>query len=49
MSIPKNKQKISLYLELEQIQWLLEYKKKTGSPIAETIRRAVDEYQAKKT
>ena len=38
------KLRVNYYLEKEQIERLVEIKKKSGIPFAETVRRALNEY-----
>jgi len=40
--------KHSLYLSAEQLEWLRRESERTGAPVSELIRRAIDAYRAGK-
>jgi predicted DNA-binding protein len=41
---PVNVKQVSIYLTHEQHERLLKLKEKTGAPVSEIIRRAIDQY-----
>ncbi len=46
--VKKNREKYSLYLDPEQMIWLRAEEERTGVPVSESIRRAIDAYRATK-
>lgn len=39
------KNRYTFFISEDQLIWLEEIKEKTGSPVSETIRRALDDYK----